>query len=197
MIRHNQHTGGFALLMTLLVVAAVVSITLAVIELTIKQLNLTVTARDSEIAFHAANAGLECARYVRRVASSSFEVVGTPLDTIDFECFNRTQELDLVSNGGLSTSGNGELRRYYGEVTWGTGDRCSIVDILVMIVPDTETSDFSITNLHNTYQGFPQGDTKSCSPGARCTVAQVIGFNKGCSNTSLEGTVRREILLEF
>jgi hypothetical protein len=41
-------------------VAVVVSITLAVIELTIKQLNLTVTAKDSEIAFHAANAGIEC-----------------------------------------------------------------------------------------------------------------------------------------
>lgn len=197
MIRNKQHSGGFALLMTLLVVGAVVSITLAVIELTIKQLNLTVTARDSEIAFHAANAGLECARYVRRIASTSFEVAGTPLDTIDFECFSRTQELDLVSNGGLSINGNGDLRRYRGEVTWGTGDRCSVVDMLVMIVPDTETSDLEITNLHTMYQGFPQGDTKTCSPGARCTVAQVIGYNRGCTNTGLAGTVRREILLEF
>lgn len=197
MIHSKQHTSGFALLMTLLVVAAVVSITLAVIELTIKQLNLTVTARDSEIAFHAANAGLECARYVRRIASSSFEVLGTPLDTIDFECFSRTQELDLTSYGGLSMSGNGEVRRYLGEVTWGTGDRCSVVDMLVMIVPDTETSDLSISNLHTLYQGFPQGDTKTCSPGARCTVAQVIGYNRGCSSTNLAGTVRREILLEF
>lgn len=197
MIHHKQPQSGFALLMTLLVVGAVVSITLAVIELTIKQLNLTVTARDSEIAFHAANAGLECARYVRRIASTSFEVAGTPLDTIDFECFSRTQELDLVSNGGLSVNGNGELRRYLGEVTWGTGDRCSVVDMLIMIVPDTETSDLEISNLHTMYQGFPQGDTKTCSPGARCTVAQVIGYNRGCSDTSLAGTVRREILLEF
>ena len=197
MIRHKQPNSGFALLMTLLVVGAVVSITLTVIELTIKQLNLTVTARDSEIAFHAANAGLECARYVRRVASTSFEVVGTPLDTIDFECFSRTQELDLESNGGLSTNGNGELRRYRGEVTWGTNDRCSVVDMLVMIVPDTETSDLEITNLNSMYQGFPQGDTKTCSPGARCTVAEVIGYNRGCADTGLSGTVRREILLEF
>lgn len=197
MILRNHHTGGFALLMTLIVVGAVVSITLAVIELTLKQLNLTVTARDSEIAFHAANAGLECARYVRRVASTSFEVVGTPLNTIDFECFNRTQELDLVSYGGLSVSGNGEIRRYLGEVTWGTGDRCSVVDMLVMIVPDTETSDLEITNLTTLYAGFPQGDTKTCSPGARCTVAEVIGYNRGCTDTGLAGTVRREILLEF
>ncbi len=197
MIHRNSSVHGFALLMTLLVVAAVVSITLAVIELTIKQLNLTVTARDSEIAFHAANAGLECARYVRRVASSSFEVVGTPLDTIDFECFNRSQELDLTSYPGLATNGNGEIRRYAGEVTWGTNDRCSVVDMLVMIVPDTETSDLEITNLDTLYQGFPSGDTKACNPGARCTVAQVTGYNRGCSDTSLAGTVRREILLEF
>jgi hypothetical protein len=197
MIHHKNQASGFALLMTLLVVAVVVSITLAVIELTIKQLNLTVTAKDSEIAFHAANAGLECARYVRRIASSSFEVAGTPLDTIDFECFNRAQELDLQSYGGLSTNGNGELRRYVGEITWGTGDRCSVIDMLVMLVPDTETSDLEITNLNTLYSGFPVGDTKSCSPGARCTVAEVIGYNRGCTNTNLAGTVRREILLEF
>jgi hypothetical protein len=80
MIRTNQKT-GFALLMTLVVVTAVVSITLAIIELSIKQLALTVTAKDSELAFQAANAGIECIRYLHRQASSSF-VTGLPASVL-------------------------------------------------------------------------------------------------------------------
>ncbi|MFM2340138.1 MAG: hypothetical protein RLZZ360_774 [Candidatus Parcubacteria bacterium] len=197
MTRHNQYNQGFALLMTLLVVGAVVSITLAVIELTIRQLNLSVTAKDSEIAFHATNAGLECARYVRRVASSSFEVFGTPPNTVSFECFNTTSDLTLTSYAGLTINGNGEIYRYTGSVTWGTNDRCSVIDMIVMLVPDTEVTDLEITNLTSLYAGFPAGTTKSCSPGAYCTVAEVVGYNRSCANINVPGTVRREILLEF
>ncbi len=197
MIRNNQNNQGFALLMTLLVVGVVVTITLTVIELTIRQLNLAVTAKDSEIAFYATNAGLECARYVRRVASSSFEKSGTPLNSISFECFNTTQDLDLTSYGGLTTNGNGVIRRYKGMVTWGANDRCSVIDVLVMLVPDTEVTNLEITNLNTLFKGYPAGNIKSCSPGALCTVAAVTGFNRSCANINITGTVRREILLEF
>ena len=95
MIRHNTSSRGFALLMTLLVVAVVVSITLAVIELSIKQLNLAVTAKDSEIAFHAANAGMECVRYARRTASTSLE---SGENSVRFDCFNKNQNFCQTYN---------------------------------------------------------------------------------------------------
>jgi hypothetical protein len=193
MIRHNDQRKGFALLLTLLVVTVVVSVTLAVIELTIKQLNLSVTARDSEVAFHAANAGMECSRYTRRMASSSLEAGD---NSLSFNCFNQTQTLTRQGES-LSTNGNGQLYRYSSQATWGTNDRCSVIEMVLMIVPDTETSDFEITNLNTIFSGVPVGETKSCSPGAKCTISQVVGYNKACANISSPGTVRREILLEF
>ncbi len=190
----NHQQTGFALLMTLLVVTVVVSITLAVIELSIKQLNLSVTARDSEIAFHAANAGMECARYARRTASSSLE---SGQNSVRFYCFNQEQFLGRQNSGLIENGADGDIYRYRSEVTWSTNDRCSVMDMVVMVVPDTETTDMTIPNLNSVFAGFPATDTKSCSPGATCTVAEVVGYNRACADITLPGTVRREILLEF
>lgn len=194
MIQTNHQQTGFALLMTLLVVAVVVSITLAVIELSIKQLALSVTAKDSEIAFYAANAGMECVRYARRTASTSLEA---GVNSVSFNCFNRTQNLGRQTQSLTENGGDGEIYRYRSEVSWGTNDRCSVIDMVVLTVPDTETSDMQIPNLNSLYEGYPAGDTKTCSPGAKCTVAQVTGYNRPCGSLTLPGTVRREILLEF
>ena len=84
MINCNRHqkNAGIALLMTVMVLSVVLSVTLAIVELTLQQLALSVDSRDSEVAFHAANAGLECARYTRRNASTTFEGgsgIGSPI----------------------------------------------------------------------------------------------------------------------
>lgn len=71
--QQNKRETGFALLMTLIVVSVVVSIGLTVLDLSIKQVRLSTNAKESEIAFHAANAGMECARYWRRAASTTVE----------------------------------------------------------------------------------------------------------------------------
>ncbi len=195
MTLHNNNQSGFALLMTLLVVAVVVSITVSVIELSVKQLNLSVTAKDSEVAFHAANAGMECARYVRRMATVLIEDGNT--NSFDFDCFNQRQTLERQNHGLTKSGGDGELYRYRGQASWATGDRCSVIDFVTMIVPETETSDMQVSGLHALYPGYPSGDIKRCSPSSVCTVAEVVGYNKSCSNITSIGTVRREILLEF
>jgi hypothetical protein len=194
MTLRNQQS-GFALLMTLLVVAVVVSITLTVIELSIKQLNLSVTAKDSEIAFHAANAGMECVRYVRRTSAALIEDPDT--NSFNFDCFNQRQSLGRQNHGLTLSGGDGALYRYRGQASWATGDRCSVIDFVTMIVPETETSDMQVSGLNAIYPGYPASDVKTCSPGSVCTVAEVVGYNKSCSNITTTGTVRREILLEF
>ena len=47
---------GIALLMTIMVLGVVLSVTLAIVELSLQHLALSVDFKDSEIAFHAANA---------------------------------------------------------------------------------------------------------------------------------------------
>ena len=51
--------------MSLIVVSVVISIGLVVLDLTLKQLRLSTNSKDSETAFHATNAAMECARYWR------------------------------------------------------------------------------------------------------------------------------------
>ncbi len=194
MTRRNQNEPGFALLLTILVVSVVVSITVTIIELTLKQVALAVTARDSEIAFHAANAGMECVRYMSRMASSS---IANRDNNIRFYCFGQEQQIGRQNRSLSVSGGDGDVTHYAGLVTWNTGDRCSSVDMVVMQVDEGETSDMVINNLETIYPGFPAADNKSCTPGSRCIVAEVTGYNKPCNAITEPGTVRREILLEF
>lgn len=194
MTHHKNQTAGFALLLTILVVSVVVSITVTIIELTLKQVNLSVTARDSEIAFHAANAGMECTRYMSRIASSSIE---NRDNNIRFYCFGLDQQIGRQNQVLSVTGGDGTVTRYSGLVTWNTGDRCSSVDMVVMQVDEAATSDMVITNLETIYPGFPASDNKNCTAGSRCIVSEVTGYNKPCNRITDPGTVRREILLEF
>jgi len=54
---------GFAILFTLLIVSITLSISLGVYNLLIGEIILSGTGRDSQLAFYAADAGVECALY--------------------------------------------------------------------------------------------------------------------------------------
>jgi len=200
MIDHNQTSkqSGFALLITLLVVSVVVAVSAAIIELSIKQLELSVTARDSEIAFHAANAGLECARYIQRTEGEDI-LLGTTL--INSNCFGVPTTVTSAVATGVGFSGTPSthrtIRRYVNNagITW-SGDRCTKLDMLVTAVRGDASSDLTISGLNSIYPGYTTGD-KVCPIGSTCYVVAVSGYNKDCSNLTAADTVRREVLLEF
>lgn len=196
--KNNQ---GFALLMTLLVISAVLSITLTLINLSIKQVQLASNTRDSEVAFHAANAGLECIRYWRRAESSSFEAGSS----ISIECFGESvspEVRETLNTGDVSGSGN--IHRYEYQITWGpgAGDRCSLMRFLVFST-DISSADPEPLRLNrvseNGYMvGYPQpDDRKECEPGGFCTVFSSQGYSTSCDQITRIGTVQRDIFLEF
>jgi Tfp pilus assembly protein PilX len=188
---------GFALLMTIIVVGVVTAIGLSVLDLSIKQVRLTTLSRDSENAFHAANAGLECARFNRLLLSSDMEAG----DAVGPTCFGTT----LTSNNPTTPvaadyiASDGQAYLYTWQYTWGTGldTRCSRMNILVASTTPTGSG----IELDTTYMGdsnFPgYVGTFTCEASARCTVISVQGFNKACSAINQPGTVQREVLLEF
>jgi len=191
--------GGFALLITIMVVSVVVAVTLAIVELSMKQLELSVNSVDSELAFQAANAGMECARYWRQASSSSFE---TGVD-VDMNCFGVT---NLVSVGTflITLNGSGDVFWYKTELTWGAApfERCSQMDIISMVVPATSTNKLTVgsgngnNSLKTIFPGYPSNST-TCDPGGQCTIMSVTGYSSSCINKNQSGTQRREILLEF
>lgn len=197
MIINKSASAGFALLMTLIVVSVMVVITASIIELSRKQLALSVTARDSEIAFQAANAGAECVRYMQRVASTSLEAGNIPSTAV--RCFG--QSIDLIG-GNTSVNiitGDGEDALFEidnGGVTWNS-DRCTEMKIYVATVGiDDSNGSISAANLRTLFPGY-LGGNRQCRSGSACYTAAVSGYNKPCSDVGEAGTVRREVLLEF
>lgn len=197
MVFNPQQQSGFALIMSLIVVGIVISIGLSILEISVKQVRLSTNARDSEVAFHAANAGMECARYIRRDSQAAMESG----QTINPACFGATVETNTVSTVYNDADGTAYVYNY--SFTWGDvnsgGQRCTEATTLV-IVADLEGAGVTISDMDGPtglIPGYQDGDTKSCEAGARCTVISVRGYNRTCSAASTVGTVQREVLLQF
>jgi type II secretory pathway pseudopilin PulG len=194
-IKHTQQQAGFALLMTLIVVGVVAAIGISILDVSLKQVQLSTNAKESEVAFHAANAGMECARYIRRTQSDAMER-GTAIANPN--CFSGTVTQSPVDRLGASnnvSAANGEAYVYVYEITWQGGKRCS--EIVTLVASSTFSgSGLSISGMDDLIDGFP-GATKSCGAGERCTVLSVRGYNKSCNEKSAYGTVQREVLLQF
>lgn len=190
MIHHKESQSGFALLLAIIVVGVVVSVGLTILDLSLKQVRLSTNSRDSETAFHAANAGLECARYWR-VAE---EVDMDSGNTITPSCFGVS--IGNVVGVGVTAS-NGDAYLYDFEATWGSGSnvRCSQMSVLTISSPANATT--TVPNMTTIIPGYPYIEDRECGPSGRCTVIAVRGFSRSCSNIGLNGTVQREVLLEL
>lgn len=197
-IKHSQKNkeSGFALLITLIVVSVLISIGLSVLDLSIKQVRLATNAKDSEIAFHAANAGLECALYWRRKSDDIMEYG----QAVTPRCF-RTSASPTTLSGTKITSGvaGGDVYQYKYEFTWGTPQRCTQVNTLVG--SSSASTDLTISGMTSgaspLVPGYPDGNVKTCEAGTKCSVISVQGFNRPCSGANAYGTVQREVLLQL
>ena len=195
---NSKQQSGFALLITILVLSVIVSVTLAIVELSLKQLKLSVDSTDSEIAFHAANAGLECARYIRRIESDDIE---TGAD-ISVNCFGSSATVPRQSSLGFITTGvpaSGQVYRYRHSIDWGTAPsaRCTTLDITTMVATSTITIGGSGGNTLKARINGYENDSKTCEAGERCTIMSVVGYSSTCGATSTAGVLKREILLEL
>lgn len=183
---------GFALLLTLVVVTVLVSIGLSMLDLSIKQIRLSGTATDSEIAFHAANAGLECATYWRREAANDMENG----NDIAPSCFGGSTADTSADNVSLIGGSDGNAYLYEYEFTWGSPNRCSRITAVVMDA-DIDGDGATTTNIQALVPGYPGTTQKSCQPGTKCSVVSVQGYNKACDSVTSYGTVQREVLLQL
>lgn len=210
-IKPEKKQSGFALLMTIIVLSVVISVTLAMVDLSLKQLQLASDSTGSEIAFHAANAGLECARYTRNFDAADFDVG----NTVRFDCFGSGYNVPVgvpsivikKNSPGFGTPAtlgtDASVFTYTTAISWGdpTSRRCSEMTILTIIATTTvkvgssNPSTNSIKNLIPTYGS----DYKICEGGAVCSIVAVTGYSSTCSGsaTSSPSTLKREILLEF
>lgn len=169
---------GFALLITLIIVSVVLAVGLSLLEITLKQISLSTTARDSEVSFHAANAASECAIYSRL----SVDVLAGIPGTISFDCFEQS-----INAADVQT---GVTHQYSVEFDWNNGskDLCSQIDMFIIDAQGGEfTANFTSQGLNN----------YTCENGNVCTVAFSRGFNRACSELDSLRTVQRELTITY
>lgn len=201
---NNKHTqSGFALLVSLVVVSVVVSVGLVMLDITTKQLQLSTNSVDSEVAFHAANAGAECALYWRDRAND--EIVGDPADltidpggTIDdVECFD--DDIGDIDSVSVLSDTDGEIFKYNFSFDWSGVEGCTEIDMLVGLADFDASGDLTLSYADTVTHvpGYPSGQDFTCPASSQCTVVASRGYNKACADIDAIGTVQREVLLEF
>ena len=102
MKRHIQRD-GLALLITMLLMSVLLGISTSLLNVTLKQYQLSGIARSSEIAFHAANAGIECLSYhdlaLAVAGVSKFDVPGVAGNTlpevVSISCMDNKVSADI------------------------------------------------------------------------------------------------------
>ena len=108
-----EHNEGFALLIAVLVSGIVLAIGVSVLNITLKDFILSNIARDSEIAFYAANAGMECALYWDESDRNVFVDGGT------VTCIGESSAVPSPGTDSLNTF----------QREWGTPTVCTVVSV--------------------------------------------------------------------
>jgi len=175
---------GFSLLLAMLVASVALSIGIALLGLTVKQLDLSVTARDSEIAFHAASAGIECLQWFRYDESDQLLNNDSSVDhNIDKTCMGETAEFQERTSPAPPQN----RREYYDVQVEGNIDGTLFCTEMEMVVVTVDATDRN--------RGFDTvGD---CPDGDACTVAKARGYNVPCDLVGTQFSVQRELTAEF
>lgn len=188
MIRINTHQQGLALLLTLITVSAIITITLSMVSLTLQQLQLSVDARDSERAFHAASGGLECAQFTRNQAADDFINYSSGSGpTLNCMGLSNTPSASAITSRSPSGGGGGTITNFPYQIQPTLSGRSTCIEMDINIMNAADTTDM----VHN-FGG--QVGQVTCARSSVCTVALARGYNRACSTTALD---RYEILREL
>lgn len=188
-IRLQQKERGIALLITLLIMTVLLGVSASLLNITIKQFQFSSIGLASEMAFQAANAGMECMLFhdfLDRDPStpgsleSKFDI-GQP--NTDITCMN-------VSDGPTVQSSTGYVQRTY-RFSWSTGvsgapSLCTEMSIFKFY------SDSSAPDMYNALRR-----SGNCAIGTTCTVIQSRGYNVACGSIQTPRVIERELTQRY
>ena len=184
----KQKQEGFALLLAIIISSVVLAIGLSILNISINQINLSATARESELAFQTAHAGMDCIWYWRNENASFYTQLNATIPPID--CFRNNPI--TVGKTTLSSTPSGHINSYQYTFEWGSPARCTSVE---MVVFNANAGDLSRT-FNNT--GVGNNGVKTCNRGNICTVLFSQGYNRSCAELSTSiFSVQRELVVEF
>lgn len=188
----RTHTNkGFALLLALIVSSVVLAIGVSILRVSINQINLSATARESEFAFQAAHAGVDCMWYWRNQESVDYVSILSATPNPAVECFG-VAPLSSTKDVLQDNAGIGIAYAYSNTFQWGDPERCTSVDMYVI---NAYSGDMTIPFGN---EAIGTNGNKTCNVGNICTIIVSDGYNRSCSEVnSTIFSVQRELTVEF
>lgn len=187
---HTQHNqDGITLLITLLLMGVLLGVSASLLNITLKQYQISGISLASEVAFQAANAGVECILYHDLPRDQEdpgpFMVNGdgSQVGEATISCMGGVSSSDIEpSNNNTVVSGEEQRFRF----SWGTNPVvCTEVSIYKFY--STTASQQLIVEGRDLRPGDP------CLAGNVCTVVKSRGYNVTCNQiTTGSRVVERE-----
>lgn len=191
---------GFALLLSIIIASVVLAIGVAILKISVSQLQLSATGRESEISFQGAQSVAECMMYwrysneTRFVARPGDFAPGTRLNAPAMSCMGRNaieSYAEVIAN-----SDDRHIVRFHYTFDWAgvSADQCGGGDMYVMVPIEDEI----VHTFPGTSVGEDGNGLKRCPQGSACTVLVTQGYNRACDELqSSIFTVQRELTSEF
>jgi hypothetical protein len=189
----KKNEKGFALLLAVIVSSVMLSIGVSILKISVNQVNLSTTARESEMSFQAAHAGIECLTYWRHEKADEFIDAARVGSNPSITCFGNTPL--GVERQTFVLGGNSYLHSYEHTFQWGTPTRCTAL-VTYVINASLGTQDAVVDMTF--HEGVGSNGMKTCVAGNICTVIVSDGFNRACADVDASiFSIQREITVEF
>ena len=196
-ISHTQQNNrGFALLLSIIIASVVLSIGISILKISVSQLQLSASGRESEVSFQTSQAITECLKYWY-YKESYFRArpgglnPGDRLSAPPFECMGDVPANSYAQVYRNSSSGP-HLVQFHYVYEWGSDDQfCSTADLYVFVNPTDDTIDDPFSG---TPAEFQDDVTEECGAYSPCAALVAQGYNRPCDQleTSIF-TIQREL----
>lgn len=173
---------GFALLIAVLVSSVVLAVGISMINITLKEYLFSGIGRESEIAFYAADAGMECALYWDTSSQGGKFNIGANVSNVS--CMG----VSSASNDGPPTGNNNGVVQSGEQITtqfeWISSGQpvCSKIGITKYYDPSNPVS---------------MGTLGTCAAGATCTQVEARGYNRPCAGLTSPRVVERALRASY
>ena len=200
--KHSKNKCGLALIIAVITSTVAFSIGLSLLDIAIRQLALSNISRDSETAFHAAHAGVECARFHNISVAAPYEVPYAVLAPIDIPSCMGSTGTSTTESGDKTPPSNyeGNKALYEYNYTWGSvgQELCSSISVYRYHEPTTgpgsDTDGGGTEDNDGPDRSEEVRGLGNCPEGSTCTIIKSRGYSDKCSNIDLPDTIEREVV---
>jgi hypothetical protein len=183
---------GFALLIGVVISSILISITFIMFNITLKQVTLATSGKNSQIALYAADTGIECGLYADLRITDEFSQAVTTANsdgTYYSTTFNTVTPKPFKCNGGVINNGNITTVSPVSITARGVTDNNAISYSFYVHYPNNEQSCARVTITYYRAQTTPQGT--SITVEQKRTKVESRGYNT-CPDPSSFGYIAND-----